>query len=120
MTFIIEYHTEDELLQGLQDGDVSKIWLFYCNDETDLKIRIVKFLPGNPVIGADVVVVRYRTNLQKYFFECLDQWAEEEHESCLEEQVASKILNKRELECKKPEQVIVFSSSPASFKKKSN
>lgn len=110
MTFITEYRTIDELLQGLQDKTVDKIWLFDCNynGKTELEIRIVYVFPDNPVIGADVELVRYRRNVQKYFFECLDQWAEEEPESCYEEQVASKILRKRELECQKPEEVIVF------------
>ena len=108
VTFIAEFRTTDKLIQDLQHGKVDKIWLFDCNDKTDPKIRIVHVYPYNPVIGADVELVGYRRNLQKYFFKCLDQWAKEEHESCYEDQVASKILKKRELECKKPEKVIVF------------
>jgi len=99
------YDTEVELLQGLQDDKVAKIWLFDCNDESDLKLRIVLVFPVNPVIGAHVELVEYRRNLQKYFFECLDRWAEEEHGSCYEEQVASKILKKGELECPKSEKL---------------
>ena len=107
MTSIIAYPTKRELLRGLQNDNVAKIWLFDCNNETDQEIRIVHILSGNPVIGADVKLVGYRKNLQKYLFECLDQWAEEEHESCYEDQVASRILKKRGLECQ-PNKVIVF------------
>lgn len=108
MALIIAYDTEVELLQGLQDDKVAKIWLFDCNDESDLKLRIVLVFPVNPVIGAHVELVEYRRNLQKYFFECLDRWAEEEHGSCYEKQVASRILKKGELECPKSEKVILF------------
>lgn len=104
-SFITEYHTKDNLLKALQDGEVEKIWLFHCDIDQD--IRIVYFFPGKSVLGADVELIEYRRNIQKYFFECLDQWAKEEHESCHEEQVASKILNERELQCKKPQKVIV-------------
>ena len=111
MTVIAEFGTADELIQGLQDGEVDKIWLFDCNNETDQKIRIVHISYRSPIIGVNVELVEYRRNLQKNFFKCLEQWAGEEHESCYEEQVASKILKKRELECKKPEKVIEFVNS---------
>jgi len=105
-SFITEYNTKDNLLRDFQDGKVEKIWLFRC--EIDQDIRIVYFFPGKSVLGADVELIEYRRNLQKYFFECLVQWAKGEHESCHEEQVASKILDKKELQCKKPQKVIVL------------
>ena len=108
MTFIAEFRTAAKLIQDLQHGKVDKIWLFDCNNETDLKIRIVHILPYNPVIGANVELAGYRRNLQKYFLECLDKWAEEEHESCYEDQVALRILKKRKIECQKTEKVIAF------------
>lgn len=107
---LIEYSTEDDLAQSLQDGKIDKAWLFACKEEeTNRQFKIVKVLNVLPIIGAEITRIVSRRGIHGPFNKCFEQWKkkkmkeEKEEEENLNE-VVSNILGETNSESKTREQ----------------
>ena len=50
----VEYGTEKDLLESLENGSVDKIWLFECNAKANLPSMVVKVHNEAPYIGVQI------------------------------------------------------------------
>ena len=50
----VEYGTEKDLLESLENGIVDQIWLFECNANANFPLVVVKVHNEEPVIGVQI------------------------------------------------------------------